>query len=40
MVGFATSFVRERVWCLATYAVRPGLQGTGVGRRLLDAAAH
>jgi GNAT superfamily N-acetyltransferase len=38
IVGFATSFVRERVWCLATYAVRPGLQGAGVGRRLLAAA--
>ncbi|WP_322936595.1 GNAT family N-acetyltransferase [Nocardioides bizhenqiangii] len=37
-VGFATSFVRERVWCLATYAVRPGLQGAGIGRRLLEAA--
>lgn len=38
VVGFATSFVRERVWCLATYAVRPGLQGKGVGARLLEAA--
>ena len=38
LVGFATSFVRERVWCLATYAVRPGLQGAGIGRRLLEAA--
>ncbi len=38
VVGFATSFVRERVWCLATYAVRPALQGAGVGRRLLAAA--
>jgi predicted N-acetyltransferase YhbS len=38
VVGFATSFVREQVWCLATYAVRPGLQGQGVGRRLLQAA--
>lgn len=38
VVGFATSFVRERAWCLATYAVRPGLQGAGVGRRLLTAA--
>jgi predicted N-acetyltransferase YhbS len=38
VVGFATSFVRERVWCLATYAVRPGLQGAGIGRRVLDAA--
>lgn len=38
VVGFATSFVRERAWCLATYAVRPGLQGKGVGARLLAAA--
>jgi len=38
VVGFATSFVRGQVWCLATYAVRPGLQGQGIGRRLLDAA--
>ncbi|KAA1429453.1 GNAT family N-acetyltransferase [Nocardioides antri] len=38
VVGFATSFVREQVWCLATYAVRPGLQGQGVGARLLAAA--
>ncbi len=38
VVGFATSFVREQVWCLATYAVRPGLQGQGVGARLLEAA--
>lgn len=38
VVGFATSFVREQVWCLATYAVRPGLQGAGIGRRLLEQA--
>jgi len=38
VVGFATSFVRERVWCLATYAVRPVVQGRGVGARLLEAA--
>ncbi len=38
VVGFATSFVREQVWCLATYAVQPGFQGAGVGRRLLEAA--
>ena len=25
-------------WLLATYAVRPGLQGAGIGRQLLDAA--
>ena len=38
VIGFATSFVREQVWCLATYAVRPQLQGAGVGRRVLEAA--
>jgi GNAT superfamily N-acetyltransferase len=38
MVGFATSFVRELTWCLATFAVRPGLQGQGLGKRLLDTA--
>ena len=38
LLGFATSFVRETTWCLATYAVRPGLQGRGIGRALLDAA--
>lgn len=38
VVGFATSFVRGAVWCLATYAVLPGLQGQGIGRRLLDSA--
>lgn len=38
LVGFATSFVRESLWALATYAVRPGRQGNGIGKRLLDAA--
>jgi GNAT superfamily N-acetyltransferase len=38
VVGFATSVRRESLWVLATYAVRPGLQGRGTGRRLLDAA--
>ena len=33
MVGFATSLRRELMWCLATYAVRPRLQGQGIGRR-------
>lgn len=37
-VGIVTSFVREKLWCLATYAVRPGQQGRGVGRPLLEAA--
>src|SRR5690349_12671906 len=36
-VGFATSFVRETTWFLATYAVRPDLQGQGVGTALLAA---
>jgi GNAT superfamily N-acetyltransferase len=40
MVGFATSFTRELMWILASYAVRPGLQGQGIGRALLDAALH
>ncbi|MBS43243.1 MAG: GNAT family N-acetyltransferase [Nocardioides sp.] len=38
LAGFATSFVRDTTWFLATYAVRPGLQGQGLGRQLLDAA--
>ncbi|WP_408899059.1 GNAT family N-acetyltransferase [Nocardioides sp. R1-1] len=38
VLGFATSFRRERVWCLATFAVRPGLQGAGIGAAVLDAA--
>jgi GNAT superfamily N-acetyltransferase len=38
MVGMATSFRRETLWCLATYAVLPGRQGQGVGRQLLAAA--
>ena len=38
MVGFATSFTRELMWILASFAVRPGLQGGGIGRALLDAA--
>ena len=38
MVGFATSIRRDGTWCLATYAVRSGLQGQGIGKQLLDAA--
>lgn len=40
MLGFATSFNREKLWCLATYAVRPDAQGRGIGRALLAAALH
>lgn len=40
LAGFATSARREDVlWFLCTFAVRPGLQGRGIGKRLLDAAA-
>src|SRR3954453_5452979 len=38
MVGMATSFRRETLWCLATYVVRPRRQGQGIGRPLLAAA--
>ena len=38
MLGFATSIRRELMWCLATYVVRPGMQGQGIGRPLLEAA--
>lgn len=38
LVGMAVSFVRDTTWVLASYAVRPGLQGLGIGRVLLDAA--
>ena len=40
MLGFAVSFNREKLWCLATYAVRPQAQGRGIGRALLAAALH
>ena len=38
VVGFAVSFTRGLMWLLASFAVRPGLQGQGVGRVLLAAA--
>ncbi|WP_299057821.1 GNAT family N-acetyltransferase [uncultured Nocardioides sp.] len=40
VVGFAVSFTRELMWVLASYGVRPGLQGRGTGRVLLEAALH
>jgi len=40
LVGFATSFNRELMWILASYAVRPGLQGQGIGMALLAASLH
>ena len=40
IVGFATSVNRELMWILASYAVRPQLQGQGIGLQLLAAALH
>jgi GNAT superfamily N-acetyltransferase len=36
-IGAAASMRRDLTWLLACYAVRPGVQGRGVGRQLLDA---
>ena len=33
MVGIATSFRRETLWCLATYAVRPAVRGRASASR-------
>ncbi len=38
LVGMATSYRRETMWCLATYAVVPERQGQGIGKPLLAAA--
>jgi len=38
IVGIATSFRRETLWCLATYAVLPDRQGQGIGKPLMAAA--
>jgi GNAT superfamily N-acetyltransferase len=38
LLGFATSVTRERLWILVTIAVRPGLQGRGIGRQLMARA--
>jgi GNAT superfamily N-acetyltransferase len=40
MVGVVSSYTRELMWILATYAVRPDLQGRGLGTALLAAAMH
>jgi GNAT superfamily N-acetyltransferase len=40
IVGYATSVSRELMWVLCSYGVRPGLQGRGIGRQLLEAATH
>ena len=38
LVGVAVALKRDLTWILATYVVRPDLQGRGVGRQLLEAA--
>lgn len=38
LIGAVAAMKRDLTWVLATYAVRPGLQGRGVGKQLLDAA--
>jgi GNAT superfamily N-acetyltransferase len=38
MIGVVVSFVREKMWLLASYAVVPDAQGLGLGRALLAPA--
>jgi GNAT superfamily N-acetyltransferase len=38
LLGVAIAKRRETTWLLSAFAVRPGVQGRGVGRQLLDAA--
>jgi GNAT superfamily N-acetyltransferase len=38
LLGVVVSFVREKMWLLASYAVAPGSQGLGLGRALLAPA--
>ncbi|HEX6249780.1 MAG TPA: GNAT family N-acetyltransferase [Nocardioidaceae bacterium] len=38
LVGVAVALKRDLTWILATFVVRPDLQGQGVGRQLLEAA--
>lgn len=38
VVGAAVALVREGLWGLSTFAVLPGWQAQGTGKRLLDAA--
>lgn len=40
VVGGAISRVRELMWILASFAVRPECQGQGIGEQLLAAAMH
>ena len=38
IVALALSLVRDDVWGLSLFAVKPGLQGQGIGRRTLEPA--
>lgn len=38
LVGAAAAVKRDLTWILATFVVRPGLQGQGVGTQLLEAS--
>jgi GNAT superfamily N-acetyltransferase len=38
VVALALALVRDDVWGLSLFAVRPGLQGQGIGRRTLEPA--
>ena len=38
LVGAVASMTRELMWLLATFVVRPGARGQGLGRQLLEAA--
>jgi GNAT superfamily N-acetyltransferase len=40
LLGAVVSYRRELMWVLASYAVRPGRQGRGLGTALLAAAQH
>lgn len=38
LAGVAAALKRDLTWILAAYVVRPGVQGRGLGKQLLDAA--
>jgi len=38
LVGCSVALLREGLWGLSSFAVRPDAQGGGIGKRLLDAA--
>jgi GNAT superfamily N-acetyltransferase len=38
LVGVSAAMTRDLTWVLATFVVRPGFQGRGLGKQLLDAS--